>query len=348
MSDPLLYNWDELFNGSDFPGKAMGFFHAVGHTIAETPLIVADDVLRCIYSDLKFKAYYDGAERSAFACISSLSHLFTMDDEAFYKTRNATVQYYSVCVNTLLIERTVIANIIANAFAKSSSGYCVILFRHEEQCMLSFSKKLKSSVTIFSDWFGEANVIDIMRRLDIANLSLQSSDEYIRDLVYFAARRYYTNPISRDYAHAEWANQKLFSDFGDMLVTADPKEFMDELMYSHINDYGDDYVGELDLGDYQTDTIEGSDYDFDLLELEIDEMIASEGLEFENDEYSDEDIEGVIDEYERIYADEIPPEIMDDPVLLLKWLSERERERAENGEGTEDSDIDSSDDDESW
>jgi len=338
MNDPLLYDCDELFRSSDFPGKAMEFFHAAGHTIAEKPLIVADDVLRCIYSELEFKAYYDSAERSAFVCISSLSHLFTMDDEAFNKTKNAPVQYFSVCLNTLLFERTAIANIIANAFAKSITGYCVILFRHEEICMLSFSKKFKSSVTIFSDWFSEASVVDIMRRIDIANLTLHSSDEYIMDLVYIAARQYYTSPISRDYAYAEWANLKLFSDLGDMLAIVDQKEFMDDLMYSHINNYGDDYVGEFDFSDYQADIIESSDYDFDLLELEIDEMIATGGLEFKDDEDTDDELEEVIDEYERIYADEIPLEIIEDPVLLLKWLGERERERADVEENIENSD----------
>jgi hypothetical protein len=164
-----------------------------------------------------------------------------------------------------------------------------------------------------------------MQRLDIANLSLQSSDEYMRDLVYFAARRYYTNPISWDYAYAEWANQKLFSDFGDMLVTVDLKEFIDDLMYSHINDYGDDYVGELDLGDYQTDTLESSDYDFDLLELEIDEMIASGGLEFEDDEMINDEENDFIEDYDRISAEYIPPEIINDPILLLEWLKEHER-----------------------
>ena len=238
------------------------------------------------------------------------------------------------------------ANIIANAFAKSVSGYSVILFRHEDKCMLSFSKKLKASVTIFSDWFGEASVMDIMRRLDISNLSLQNSDEFIHDLIYMAARAYFTKPISRDYAHAEWGNQRLYVD-GDEVYTVGKNEFINELMYAHINEYGDDYIGEYNLDDYQIDTIDSGDYDFDLLELELDKMIASGSLEFEDEDYSDKDCEEIIDEYERMYADEIPPEIMDNPVLLLKWISDREQERADNEEYTKDSDIDFVDDD-SW
>ena len=187
MSDPLLYDWGELFGGFDFPGEALKFFYVVGHTIAVKPLIVAEDILYCIYSELNYKAYFDATERLAFSCISSLSHLFTMNDKAFYKTRNTTVQYLSVVLNTSKVERTAFANIIANAFVKGTTDCLIILFRHDNMCMLSFSKKKYGKLTLFSDWFSEAGVMEVMRKIDIANLSPQNSDEFIRDLIYMAA-----------------------------------------------------------------------------------------------------------------------------------------------------------------
>ena len=325
MSDPLLYNWDELFNGFDFPGEALKFFHAVGHTIAVRPVIVADDILYCIYSELNYKAHFDDAERSAFSCISSLSHLFTIDDEVFCKTRNA-VQYLSVVLKTAMKERTIFADIVATAFAKSTADCLVILFRHDDMCMLSFSRKKYGSMTLFSDWFGEADVTEIIQKVDIANLSLQSSDEFICDLIYIAARSYYTRPISRDYAHAEWSNQRLYVE-GNEVYTVEKNDFINELMYAHISEYGDDYIGEYNCTDYQVDAIGINEYDFDLLELELDEMIANGDLEFEDEDYTDEDIENVVDSSEHIFAEEIPLEIMDNPIALLKWLSDNEQKK---------------------
>ena len=324
MSDPLLYDWGELFSGFDFPGEALKFFHAVDHTIAAKPMVVADDILYCIYSELNCKAHFDATERSAFSFISSLSHLFTMDDKAFYKTRNAAVQYFSVVLETSKTERTAFANIIANAFAKDTMDCLVILFRHEDMCMLSFSKKKYGRMTLFSDWFSEDNVLEVIRKIDIANLSLKNSDEFIRDFIHIAARPYYIRPISRDYAHAEWGNQRLYVD-GDEVYTVGKSDFIDEMMYAHINEYGDDYIGEYSSSDYQVDTIDISDYDFDLLELELDQMMASGELGFEGEDYADEDTEDTVDGYKHIYAEEIPLEIMDDPIALLKWLSENER-----------------------
>lgn len=84
MDESLFYNGSGLFSGVDFPREALGFFRAAGHTTASTPRIVADDILYCIYSELKFTAFFDRNERSAFLCINSLSHLFTLQDDVFY------------------------------------------------------------------------------------------------------------------------------------------------------------------------------------------------------------------------------------------------------------------------
>jgi hypothetical protein len=321
MDEPLLYDWDELFYDFDFPGKALGFFRTVGHTQAVTPLIVADDVLNCIYTKLNFTAFFKRTERSAFSRIASLSHLFTMDDEAFYRRRNVPVRYYSICIDTPAHERTYIADIIANAFTKNTLDYHVLLFRHENICMLAFTPKNSSAGALFSDWFCEASILEVMRKIDISSTSLKNSNDFFCDLVYMAARRYYFEPVSRDCAHAEWFNQ-VFYDDNDAYVLPGLKEYLDAAVYAHVIEYGDDYVEEPNFGAYQVDNIDSKDFEFDLLEFEIEEMRKVAKLEFEDESILEEDN---IDSYERVYAEDIPTEVMDDPVLLLEWLNKRER-----------------------
>jgi len=80
MDESLLYDGSDLFYSLDYPRDALGFFRAVGHTIASTPQVVASDVLHCIYTELNFNVFFDATERLSFLNIDSLSQLFTLDD----------------------------------------------------------------------------------------------------------------------------------------------------------------------------------------------------------------------------------------------------------------------------
>ena len=327
MDDPLLYDWDDLFHGLDFPGKAMGFFQAVGHTITATPLITADDILHCIYSELNFNAYFDRAERSAFACINSLSRLFILDSAAFEKNQKAQVQYYSICLNTDKNERTLIANIIATAFAKNTSEFMVFLFRHDDSCMMSFIKNETSFMIFHSDWFYRSDMPDVLDKIDIANLSLNNCRVFFHDLVYMMARSYYTHPISTDYAFSLLYSQNIVEDFDDESIYFKDKENIKRLSLEHIDQYGDDYIEIPMESDEQTDDF--ADSDFDLLELEIDEMIASDLLEAEMSEFQEDDL---FDESEQTDLDLIPPEVLSNPVELLKWLESYYTTKEKNDE----------------
>jgi len=336
MDDSLLYDEGGLFDGPNYQGEVLKFFQTVGHTSAVAPLIVAEDILHCIYSELNFNAFFDKNERSAFSCIESLSRLFTLDSEAFYKSQISQVHYYAVLLNTSKSERTITANAILNAFAKNTSDYVVIMFRHEKMCMLAFGKKTNGSMTFFSDWFDERNVIDIVSKVDIRNLSLNSSHEFFFDFVYMAARSYYTQPMSRDYAYSEWCSMNILSDGEEDYTRSRRSEYVNNLMYAHIHEYGDDYIEIQGIDDYQTGIISDNDYDFDLLELELDEMMAAEVFEMDDDEYGIEE-DDFFDETEHIDAENIPPEILSDPVKLLEWL--RKNERLNEDEQTQNDDI---------
>ena len=323
MGDSLLYDGSGLFTCSALHGEALEFFCSVGHTSAVSPLIVAEDILHCIYSELAFNAYFSKTERLAFSKINDLSHLFTLDNEAFDRKSTRQVRYYAVSLNTDKSERTVNANDILRAFVKNTTDYIVILFRHERMCMLAFAVKLNGFITIYSDWFGYDGYCDISARVDLGNMTLQNSDEFFYDFAYMAARHYYTHPISRDYAHAEWSTATYFIDEDEIFARKSWKEVATEIVFSHIFEYGDDFTN-LPLADeYQNDILEDSEYDLLIMELELEESLAAQEFNFaaDDDDENFDDEDDFYDDSERIDASSIPPEIMRDPVKLLEWLS---------------------------
>ena len=318
----LLYDGIGLFVNPNFQDNVMSFFRAVGHIETTTPLVVAEDILNCIYTEFKFKAHFDKEERLAFSCIEGLSYLFTLDNDVFYTPHSTQVRYYAVSLNSIKSDRTILSNAILNAFAKNTADYVVVMFRHENECLLSFAKKTIGCVTFFSDWFDYSSISSIMQKSSIANLSLQNSRAFFLDFVYMMAREYYIHPNSRDLVHSEryFLNEDDYS-------RPEWEDYAQELMYGHVYAYGDDYIEPPNNADYQKDNIDESDFDFDLFELELDEMIAA-GLGIEDDEYDFGEEDFFFEESERIDISHIPPEILNDPVELLRWLEKKEQ--AEN------------------
>lgn len=337
MSDLLLYDQDSLFRGSDFTKEAMKFFRTVGHTATSSAEIVAKDVLYCIYSELNLPGIFGADDRIAFSHISSLSYLFSIGNEVFNKRSSTSVKYYAIEIDVSTQERTVTANTIASGFAKNNNSFLVILFRHEDMCAFSFTHPQTHCGSIYSDWFGNTSIADALLRLDIVNLSLNSSSDFFDDLTYMLARRYYIERVSKDYAHLEWLQQRDFLENNQDQEVLERCDFISEILFSHIKEYGDDYIEEPYLVVYQTETIDSSDFDFDMLELELDELVASADLDFFDDDAVDE--EEIIDQYGRIIADEIPDNVLNDPVLLLKWLGEKEHTKGKDIE-VEESNID--------
>jgi hypothetical protein len=145
-----------------------------------------------------------------------------------------------------------------------------------------------------------------------------------------AARSYYTHPISKDYIHSEWYS---------LLETDDESrpswnEYAETIIFAHIHEYGDDYIEVPGIEDYQTDNMADNQFDFDLLELELDEAAATEAFGDDDDEFRDEeeDFYDEYDNYNRIDATNIPPEILSDPVKLLEWLKKNERQQEDDDE----------------
>jgi len=332
MDASLYYDGSGLFSGYDFPSEALGFFRAAGHTTASEPLVVADDVLHCIYNELKFTAFFDGGERSAFQHIESLSHLFTLEGDVFNDSQSTAVRYYAVSLNTSISDRTTTANVILNAFVKNAKDFFVFIFSHEEMCMLAFAMRAHARLTYFSKWFDNAGVDEFVRRADNGNISFNNGRELFSDFVYMTARSYYVHPLSRDYIHAEWylLDEDVRPSWNDYVIAR---------MGENSMKYGDDYIDVLITKDYQADNIDSKDFELDLLALELELERMEESDAFEMDESDCDDFEDE-EEYDskRINIEDIPVEIMDDPVKLLGWLRKNELT----------ADVDENEDDKYW
>jgi len=327
--DLTLLNEDEsLFRASSFQLGAMSFFKATGHTGASCPLIEAENILYCIYNDFMFASYFDKKEREAFGDIDTLSHMFTVGNETFSKSTDSSLRYYAISLNVIKSERGIVADTILMSFAKSTADFIVIMFQHDRECMLSFAKKTKGCLTFYSDWFNKSKFNEVASNANIANLSLQNSTEFFLDFVYMTARTYYTHPLSLDFAHAEW-----YSLRADIEEIPNWNNFATEFLCAPIYEYGDDYIEPPNREDYSVDTFEGSDFELDLIELEAELEMRSEDLAEEDNDYDEHDREfydEFYDNLQHIDADEIPDEILSDPVKLLEWINKNEESTPED------------------
>lgn len=175
--------------------------------------------------------------------------------------------------------------------------------------------------SILSDWFSLYDELDdLLYKLDISNFSIRSSKAFYIDFVYNCARWYYTHPYSYDYAALELFPVDYFkeNDIHD-IEQEQLEELIRQIKNRAVIEYGDDYVDQDDI----TVTVT-SDYnlDLELLLLDIDDE-EQEQNPFGEDPYEDDYPEEDLDEYE--YAD-IDSELLDDPILLMKWLEKQDKQ----------------------
>jgi len=186
-------------------------------------------------------------------------------------------------------------------------------------CMLAFAIKASACLTYFSDWFDETSLSDFVVRADIVNMSLNNGSELFFDFVYMTARSYYVQPFSKDYIHSDWY-------LLDEDIRPSWNEYALERTLENNSKYGDDYIDIIMKKDYQTDNIDSKDFELDLLELELEleKMEGEDAFELDESDYDDFDEDEEYDP-ERINIEDIPPEIMNDPVKLLEWLRKNEQ-----------------------
>ena len=211
-----------------------------------------------------------------------------------------------------------------------SCTHSIVFFKNHEKYVISFADNDCSH--ILSDWRDvELDYDDIVERICIGNISLTTSNEYFLDFLFAVAREYCIRPISFEEASyglmpADYITKSLASDIS--FSKDEIKEIIRSNLVAFETVYGDDYVepeytGIEELNQYHNISAEIDRISFELeLDRDIDD-VQLEQFDFEEEGFEEDNGDDIFDDYE----EDVDPAIFDDPVLMVKWLEKKQKER---------------------
>lgn len=329
-------------DGDCFYSYAMDLFSRAGHVATSDPVFFNHSAERFVFFDVKVNASLSREQRMMLKMFNNISWLFSFNGCLFL----------SINLLTTKNNRSQLAHDI-HSMIHPLLGFpgSICLFKCDDSVMLSFvGFGLRC---MLSDWFPEIDDSDeLVDRLHISNMSIDSKVGYFIDLVYALARSYYFLPkylLLSEYIPINYFTDKtngwlsrIFQNFfnpinyftdktSEEIARDELNQLVDNERFKPQREYGDDYV-EYD----ETEQAQESELrsDLEMMLLELDEADKDIGNPFgkepdpdeddEDDEFYDgeEDSELDWDEY-----DDVDPEIFRDPTLMVKWLKKLDAEK---------------------
>ena len=183
-------------NGSLFYEYVAALLQDSGHMVSSSPVYVNHSSKETLYFDSDNEVALSQSERNLLSIIDNVSLLaelrWTDSTNVFFET----VNIYSVTVDFPNRTRSQNVTEVHRLLHKFwSCTHSIVFFENRGTYIISFADSKQSS--ILSDWFPVcADYDDVVNRIHIANMSLNSSHEYFEDFIYAIAREYYLHPIS--------------------------------------------------------------------------------------------------------------------------------------------------------
>ena len=300
------------FAGESFYQFAMYLFTESGHISTSTPEYYNHSAEQFAYFDSKPDISLSPTDKALLKRFNNVSRLFTVNGCAFF----------SINLFTMRSERSELAhNIHTMLHPIVDADGTICLFRLEDEIMLSFMGF--GYHCILSDWYPLFDPYDeLLQRLDIINMSIDSSREYFDDLIYSLAREYYIageNVSPFTLLPIDFLTQLS----RDEISREDLNEMVREETYAAYRRYGEDYVEYDESAPVRSVDI-GSSLDLMLLDMDMeDDTPLGEDIEEDNFDYGEEDFLAH-DEYE--FAD-VDPKVFRDPTLLVKLLKKQAQDQ---------------------
>lgn len=294
-------------DGNIFYRFAMNLFYSAGHVFTSSPEFINHSPKQFVYFDNRTDIALSLTQRELFQLFNNISRLFSINNCIFF----------SIDLLTTKSNRSQVAHdihMMIHSITESKGTIC--LFRYNDEIMLSFTGF--GCRCILSDWYlMEDDYERLLKKLDIANMSVSKDEDYFNDMIYSLARDYYLReqPTVYDLLPIDFISNAGIYD-------VDREEIDKHIEFELATlqrKYGDDYV-EYDKSVCAKYEDINAEFDLVLLELDIEDSLE-EKLEFENTELEEEFETNEKSEDKDIYElDNIDSEILQDPELLVKWL----------------------------
>lgn len=299
--------WD----GEEFYTYAMEIFFKAGHVATSKPEYINHSPEQFAYFDNKPDVTLSSDQRDLFKTFNKISRLFSVHRCVFFSINLLTAkESRSQAAHGI---HTMIHPII-----DANGTICV--FRCDNEVMLSFAGF--GLHCILSDWYPMVDDNDkLLEKVDIANISIERSVDYFRDMVYMLARYYYLSgqPSTYELLPLNFITNTELDEVDREAINQHVQDQINAPLY----DYGDDYV-EYDESTQPRNVDIGADLDLMLLEMDDeDDNPFGEEIEPEDDESDDEffDEDSESEEKDKYEYDDVDPEIFRDPTLMVKWLN---------------------------
>ena len=322
-------------NDSQFYGYVAMLLQESGHMVASSPVYINHSSQEALYLDTTKDVMVSRFERDTLSLIENVSLLVDLKWPNVVDELTETVYIFSITEDFSEQTRSQsVADIHRLLHRYWNCDHSIVFFKNRELYTVSFADKNRSN--IMSDWFHiDTNYDEIIDRIHIANISLDSSNDYFTDFLYAIAREYYLYPVS--FEEASYGMMPLSylvprADF-DSSISKDEIEYMIRSNMNHFkNIYADDYIetiyeGQTEQLQYQnlSDEIERISFELEL-SADMDESEQTDMFKFDIDDDYDDDYEDDVDDDFFEDEDDIDPAIFDDPVLMVKWLQKRQRQ----------------------
>ena len=302
-----------------------------GHVITPTPVYKNHTSDEALYIDSTKDVVVNRFDRGLLSLMDNVSLLTEIKWPGVVDELDENVQIYSITVNFSNCCRSQnIADIHHLMQRYWSCTHSIVFFKNHEKYVISFANNDCSH--ILSDWRDvELDYDDIVDRICIGNISLTTSNEYFLDFLFAVACEYCIRPISFEEASyglmpADYITKSLASDIS--FSKDEIKEIIRSNLVAFETVYGDDYVepkytGIEELNQYHNISAEIDRISFELeLDRDVDD-VQLEQFDFEEEGFEEDNGDDIFDDYD----EDVDPVIFDDPVLMVKWLEKKQKER---------------------
>lgn len=298
-----------------------------GHMIAPDPVYVNHSIKDVIYFDSKKYVVMSESDRRLLALVDNISLIMELE----WPRTNEKIQFFALVTHTSERSRSQDTGEIHFLLQQTwESNYSIIFVKNNNQFVISFADGAKSQV--FSDWYDVYEDFDgVAERLSVGNISFSTCSDCFRDYRYAIERAYYTYPISIEEASYDMLPRDLFalktaengSFLPDIEVT---KEDIREIVRANASYYrqlyGYDYI-EACNRNALNDVLNYNLIDeIDRISFELDfaDEYSEKPVSFHESDYTEEVATDEMDFLEGIDDVVIDMTILEDPVMLVKWL----------------------------
>lgn len=187
---------------------------------------------------------------------------------------------------------------------------------------------------ILSDWHEISVTDDLIERISIENISIETCNNYFFGFIYSIARKYYIYPISfEETTYSMLPINYVFEGIftGILLSREEMKQMIIDNMAYYEEKYGNDYVEPVYANRDRFNNHQDIFGEIDLIsfDLELDEKLEDEA--FGEGDFGDGDFdndEDLLLEDNEDGDEDIDPAIYDDPILMVKWLEQKQKGRS--------------------